>query len=224
MTDQDGKPHHLTWRYTRAELVADGIVHGVGIGLTICGAIILLALCALAGRADQLVTAGIYALSLLAALTISAAYNLWPVSPTKWWLRRFDHAAIFLLIAGTYTPLLAEIPDPRVSRWLLGGIWAAAALGIATKIVLPGRFDRLTVALYLILGWSGLLAIGPVVAALPPAALVLIFTGGLLYSTGVVFHLWHELRFQNAIWHGFVLIASACYYGAVVNALAATAH
>jgi hemolysin III len=222
MTDLDGKPHHLTWRYTRTELVVDGIVHGVGIGLTLCGATILLTLCALAGRADQLLTAGIYALSLLAALSVSAAYNLWPISPTKWWLRRFDHAAIFLLIAGTYTPLLSEIPDSSLSRWLLGGIWAAAAIGIAAKIVLPGRFDRVTVALYLILGWSGLVAIGPVTAALPPAALVLILTGGLLYSTGVLFHLWHRLRFQNAIWHGFVLLASACYYGAIVDALAVT--
>jgi hemolysin III len=97
----------------------------------------------------------------------------------------------------------------------LAMIWVVALIGIAVKLFLPGRFDRLSIGLYLMLGWSGLLAYESVIAALQPTALWLLAIGGALYSVGVVFHIWRTLPFQNAIWHGFVLAATACHYGTI---------
>jgi hemolysin III len=101
----------------------------------------------------------------------------------------------------------------------LAGIWAAALAGIAIKLLWPGRFDRTSVVVYLVMGWSGLFTIGPVAAALAPVTLTLIAAGGVLYSAGVVFHAWRSLRFQNAIWHGFVLSAAFCHYAAVLTSV-----
>jgi hemolysin III len=95
-------------------------------------------------------------------------------------------------------------------------VWAVALLGFGMKLAWPRRFERVSIALYLALGWAGLAAAGAIVRALPTAALVLLLVGGILYSLGVVFHVWRRLRFQNAIWHGFVLSAAACHYAAVV--------
>jgi hemolysin III len=96
------------------------------------------------------------------------------------------------------------------------GVWSAAALGVALKLLLPGRFERLSIILYLLLGWCGVIAWRPVVASLPGSSLWLLAVGGALYSTGVVFHAWRTLRFHNAIWHGFVLIAAGCHYAAIL--------
>jgi len=148
-------------------------------------------------------------------LGVTAVYNLYPVSPRKWLLRRADHALIYLMIAGTYTPLVALVGSGIRAYLLLAVIWLVALVGIAVKLFLPGRYDRLSIGLYLLLGWSGLLAYESVIAALQPTALWLLAIGGLLYSVGVLFHVWRTLPFQNAIWHGFVLAATACHYGTI---------
>lgn len=106
------------------------------------------------------------------------------------------------------------------SSALLLGVWSIAAVGIVLKIVAPGRYDRVSIALYLLLGWSGLMAYQSVFTALPDSTVVLLVVGGFLYSAGVVFHLWERLRFQNAIWHVFVLAAATCHYTAVLDCLA----
>jgi hemolysin III len=152
-------------------------------------------------------------------LGLSAAYNMWPVSAAKWFLRRFDHSAIYVLIAGTYTPFLAQIKIGLASAGLTIGIWSVAALGIVLKLLLPGRFERLSIVIFLLLGWSGVIAYDAAVSALPSSSLWLIAAGGALYSIGVVFHLWESLRFHNPIWHTFVLLAAVCHYIAVVNSV-----
>jgi hemolysin III len=204
------------WRYDRTEVLADGIVHALGIVLALAAVAVLVV--AASGTAAPLALSSVlvYGGGLLAVLSISAAYNLWPVSPVKWILRRFDHSAIYLLIAGTYTPFVAHMKAGWASFSLLGGVWAAALVGIALKLRFPGRFDRLSVGLYLAIGWSGVLAY-EAVAALPASTIWLLGAGGVLYTVGVVFHLWESLRFQNAIWHGFVLTGAACHYGAVLD-------
>jgi hemolysin III len=150
-------------------------------------------------------------------LVLSATYNLWPVSRAKWVLRRFDHSAIYLLIAATYTPVIMELKDSVMAMVLLAGVWCVAIVGIVLKLALPGRFDRLSVGLYLAMGWSGIMLSGRVVATLPTFALCFVAAGGLLYSLGVIFHAWQRLRFQNAIWHCFVLLGAACHYTAVLD-------
>jgi hemolysin III len=218
--DEDGRPLGFTWRYTRAEIVADGVVHVLGVVLAVAGAIALVLLTLHASNGIKIASALIYTAALIAVLGLSAAYNLWPVSPRKWLLRRFDHSAIYLLIAGTYTPFLLHMKGSIASTGLLVGVWAAAAVGIALKLFLPGRFDRLSIALYLLLGWSGVLAYDTIVKTLPGETLALLAAGGLLYTVGVIFHTWRDLRFQNAVWHGFVLLAALCHYFAVLDMVA----
>ena len=210
----------VAWDYDRGELVADAIVHILGIVLAIAGAAGLIAALVAVGSAARLPSITIYLGALVSMLGVSAAYNLWPVSELKWWLRRLDHSAIYLLIAATYTAFLSPMPGAAPAG-ALAAIWSAALAGMAIKLIWPGRFDRTSVALYLVLGWSGILMIGPITAALTPVTLVLIVIGGVLFSCGVVFHAWRGLRFQNAIWHGFVLGAAVCHYGAVLASLVA---
>ena len=214
--DEDGRPLTLTWHYTPREIIADGVVHGLGVlfGVAGAGALVAMALTLHLGWGERVAVA-VYAAALVSMLAVSATYNLYPVSPRKWLLRRADHALIYLMIAGTYTPLVALVGTGPVAWGLLGFIWIVAGIGIAVKLLLPGRYDRLAIGLYLLLGWSGVFAYESVIAALQPAALWLLATGGVLYSVGVVFHVWRKLPFQNAIWHAFVLAAAACHYGTV---------
>lgn len=213
------RPLGITWGYDRAELIADGVIHALGIGLGLAGAVALVILTANSIRVADTLSILIYAIGLLAMLGFSAAYNLWPISRAKWVLRRFDHSAIYMMIAGTYTPFIAQMKAGLVSLSLLISIWAVAIAGMILKMLLPGRLDRLAIVLFLLLGWSGVIFFETIVVSLPSASLWLLATGGVLYSAGVIFHVWRGLRFQNAIWHGFVLAAAGCHYSAVLAAV-----
>jgi hemolysin III len=206
--------HPVLWNYDRSEVVADGIVHALGIGLGLIGSVALFLVTSSSSAVDISAVA-IYASGLLTMLVMSAAYNLWPVSPRKWLLRRFDHAAIYMLIAATYTPFLSQLNDSSFATKFLVGLWAFAFAGMVLKLNWPGRFDRLSIFLYLAMGWSGTFAYDKAASSLPGSILPLIAVGGLLYSLGVIFHSWERLRFQNAIWHGFVVLGSASHFAAV---------
>ena len=205
------------WNYDRAELIADGVVHIIGICFGLIAATVLIVLAAVYATPLDIVVSGIYVFGLLAMLGLSATYNLWPVSRAKWVLRRLDHSAIYVLIAATYTPFIMEVRDSVLAIVLLIGVWCAAIGGIVVKLKYPGRLDWLSVGLYLAMGWSGLMLYDSVVKALPALALCFILAGGIFYTLGVVFHAWRRLRFQNAIWHGFVLGGAACHYTAVLD-------
>jgi hemolysin III len=207
----------VRWNYDRAEIIADGIVHGLGVGFGLIAATVLIVLTGVFASIPEIVSVSIYAAGLLTMLGFSAAYNMWPVSPRKWWLRRFDHSAIYVLIAATYTPFMMQIHDRLLAVLLLGGVWGVAIVGIALKLFLPGRFDRVSIMLYLAMGWSGLAAYDAVFTSLPKFTLWFVVAGGVLYTLGVIFHTWRRLRFQNAIWHGFVLLGAACHYTAVMD-------
>jgi hemolysin III len=213
----DKRQPGLPWNYDRGELVADGVIHAIGICFGLIGAVVIIVIAARAAQGVAIESVLIYAAGLLAMLGFSAAYNMWPISRTKWLLRRFDHSAIYLLIAGTYTPFMTQLKIGLASGVLLTGVWITAGLGVLLKLVLPGRFDGMAVVLYLVLGRSGVMFCGPLVASLPSLTFWLLATGGVLYSMGVIFHLWRRLRFQNAIWHGFVLLAAGCHYAAVLD-------
>ncbi|NVP54137.1 PAQR family membrane homeostasis protein TrhA [Mycoplana rhizolycopersici] len=211
----------IRWQYDRHELIADGIVHGVGVISALVGVTALIFYATVWTTSGQLAAAAVYGLGLLLSLGISFAYNLWPVSKVKWHLRRFDHSAIFVLIAATYTPFLQRGLEEPLLVGMLVAVWLIAAAGVAMKFLLPGRYDRLAILLYLAMGWSGTLAAGPLRATLPETTLTLILIGGLLYSVGVIFHVWQSLRFQNAIWHGFVVAAAGVHYSAVLTCVSA---
>lgn len=206
---------------------ADAIVHALGLTLGAVGATVLLVVTARAGVAGQFVPVLVYVVGLVAMLGCSAAYNLrgsWnEPRADRWrdWLRRFDHAAIFVMIAGTYTPLVAlRLPEP----WATGltvAIWAAAGLGIAAKLLRPRGIETLSVVLYLAMGWIGLVAIDPLLASVERGALILVLVGGLVYSGGVVFHLSSRLRYQRALWHASVLVAASIHYAAILSLVVA---
>ena len=208
----------MKWTYDRTEVIADGLVHALGLGLGVAGVLSLLV--HVSAQAPARITAAlIYGAGLLTVLGLSATYNLWPTSPTKWVLRRFDHAAIYLLIASTYTPFLSDTDDPAASN-LLVGVWVTACVGMVLKLTYPARFERLSILLYLGLGWSGVLLYEQVMVSMSSVTLWLLAVGGVLYSAGVLFHLWERLRFHNALWHAFVLAAAACHFCAVFELLA----
>jgi hemolysin III len=163
----------------------------------------------------------IYAGGLITMLACSALYNLAVGGPRKRLYRRLDHAAIFLMIAGTYTPFALVALGGPWGTGLLAVVWIAAAAGIAVELLDRGRHDGLSVAAYLLLGWAVLPALGPLSAALSPTGLILLLAGGVLYSVGAAFHIWTSLPYQNAIWHRFVLAAAACHYTVVLREIAA---
>jgi hemolysin III len=207
----------VRWNYDRAELIADGVVHGIGVFGGLVAATVLVVLTAVYATAFEVVAVSVYVAGLLAMLVLSATYNLWPVSRAKWILRRFDHSAIYVLIAATYTPVIMQVKDSIYAIAMLIGVWCVAIVGVVLKLALPGRYDRVAVVLYLAMGWSGAMLYDAVAAALPTLALWFIAAGGLLYSFGIIFHAWHRLRFQNAIWHCFVLLGAGCHYTAVLD-------
>lgn len=201
----------VSWPYSVAELWADGIVHGLGVAFVVVGSTAFVIAMAGSAAGADFAAGCVYLASLILSIGLSATYNVWPVSRTKWLLRRFDHSAIYVLIAGTYTPLMVWI-----ANWgMLATVWIVAAIGVALKLLKPGRFDRLSIGLYVALGWSGVVLYERLVAELPGRVLALILIGGIVYSLGIVFHLWEKLRFQNVIWHGFVLAAAMIHFAAV---------
>jgi len=218
LASSDRYPGQISWDYDRAEIIADGVVHAIGVCLGLVGAVTIVVIAVWMERIE-VTPILIYVIGLITMLALSAAYNMWPVSLAKWLLRRFDHSAIYLLIAGTYTPFLVQMKNVLASVGLGVGAWLSAVIGIALKLALPGRFDRLAVVLFLLLGWSGVIAYDSLASALPSASLSLLAIGGILYSVGALFHVWRGLRFQNAIWHGFVLLAASCHYAAVLACL-----
>src|SRR3981189_1188738 len=191
----------VRWNYDRAELIADGIVHGIGVFGGLVAATVLIVLTAVYATGFEVAVVSVYVVGLLAMLVLSATYNLWPISPAKWLLRRFDHSAIYVLIAATYTPFITQLKHSIFAVALLIGVWCVAIIGIVMKLLLPGRFDRLAVGLYLAMGWSGFMLYDAVVAALPAMALWFVVAGGALYSLGVIFHAWQRLRFQKLLSH-----------------------
>ncbi|MCI0430125.1 MAG: hemolysin III family protein [Rhodospirillales bacterium] len=209
--------HALTPSYRRGERIADRCVHYAGLAAGPVGAVVLVVAAAERERALTIVSVAIYGVGLLGMIGASALYNLAEPSRRKEWFRRLDHAAIFLMIAGSYTPFTLVRMG---GGWGLGiaiFVWLVAVAGIALKLLYPRRFERLSILLYLALGWAILVAVGPLFDAVPLPAIVMLGIGGLLYSCGVAFHLWHRLPYHNAIWHAFVLAAAGCQWVAVLD-------
>jgi hemolysin III len=209
---------HLYPSYTKLEQLADACVHAASVIFSIAATGILLA--AAVGRLSAAGTASlaVYCIGLLSMFAASAAYNLVRRHNLKEILRRLDHAAIFMMIAGSYTPF-ALLMGGAAGHSMLIAVWAIAAAGIVIKLRFPRRLDKLSVLLYLAQGWIVVLALDPVVASLPSQALWLLLAGGVIYTLGVPFHLMERMRFHNAIWHIFVLGGAACQFAAIQQAV-----
>ena len=194
------------------EEIANAVTHGLGAALAVAGLAALVALAALHGDAWRVVSFSIYGASLVLLYTASTLYHAFGWPRAKAVLHRLDHAAIFVLIAGTYTPLaLVTLRGPW--GWSLFGVqWGLAAVGILVKTWLFGRFRRVGVVVYVGMGWLALLVLKPLLQTLPTGGLLWILAGGLAYTGGVAFYVWRALRFHHAIWHLFVLAGSACHW------------
>jgi len=213
--------HHRLFKrtYSLAELLADGIIHVVAIVAGLLAYAVLLAKVLGSGNVWVFLAMTIYAAGFFLMFGFSLAYNMTPTSRLKWLLRRFDHAAIFVMIAGTYTALLTAAGLTGWTRLLLAFVWVGAVGGVLLKFIVPGKFDRLSIVFFLVLGWAGAFALQPLSERLPVSALTLLLAGGFTYVAGLIFYLWESLRYQNAIWHSFVAAASALQFAAVALAL-----
>lgn len=201
------------------ELVADAVVHAIAFVAGLIAVTVLMVEVVRRGDVADSLALAVYAIGLLALFGFSAAYNLAPRSPLKRLLRRFDLSAIFLMIAGTYTPLLIQLENRALAGFLAAIVWTGALAGIVLKLAFPHRFERATLVAYVALGWVIVIALEPLAAALPPIAFVLVIVGGVIYTAGIVFHLWDSLKFQAAIWHSFVAVAAGCQFAAIAVSL-----
>lgn len=203
----------------RVEHAADGIVHAVGILAALIGGGLLVSV-ALVNRGVPMATAGaIYAMCLMAMLAASAVYNLTRPNPYRRILRRIDEAAIFLMIAGSYTPFTIQLLPPDFAIAVTIAIWMMAFAGAAGKVFYTRLSDRAWSLIYLAFGWLAVLVLGPVVPTLPPLAIVMLVVAGVTYSGGVLLYLNHAIPFRRALWHACVIIGAAGHYGAVLYGL-----
>lgn len=199
------------------ERLADGAMHAIGVIGALCGAVVLIIWASGLGNPGQIIAVSVYGATLIATFVASALYHMTPWHGVRPLLRRFDHAAIYLKIAGTYTPLVVLI-GTGFAYAVLAIVWALAVVGMVIKLFFwrtPGRFGP---ALYLVMGWLSLALIWSLWPLVPGAAMGLIVLGGLLYTGGVPFYASETLRFSTAIWHGFVVAASGCFFAAIALA------
>ncbi|WP_085339870.1 PAQR family membrane homeostasis protein TrhA [Aquidulcibacter paucihalophilus] len=194
---------------------ADLIVHIAGLTLALFGGGLALGLAVSHGMLGKVAAVSIYALGLIAMLAFSLAYNF---AKPSWqpFLRRLDHAGIFLMIAASYTPFTTQALTGAWSIGMTTAVWALAALGIAGKMFLPGLGKAIWVVLYLALGWMVVIAIKPMVEEVPPVAMWLLAAGGVVYSVGTLFYAAKGLKFRRAIWHGHVVAAAGLHYAAIL--------
>ena len=207
----------FTRSYGRGEQIADRYVHYAGLAAGMVGSVVLVAAAAQRESMLMIVSVTIYGFGLLAMIGASALYHAATSPRRRERLRRLDHAAIFLMIAGTYTPFaLVGMGGP----WGVGiaaFVWLAAVAGMALKLLSPHRLEGVSTLLYLALGWVILVAPGPLLAGVPLPAIALLALGGALYMAGIIFHLWRRLPYHNAVWHGFVLSAAGCHWLAILD-------
>jgi hemolysin III len=191
------------------------IVHLAGLGLALFGGGIALGLAVSQGLLGQVAAISIYALGLIAMLSFSTAYNF---ARPSWqpFLRRLDHAGIFLMIAASYTPFTTQVLEGNWSIGMTSAVWVLAGLGILGKLILPGLGKTIWVGMYLALGWLIVIALKPMMAAIPSSAMWLLVAGGIVYTIGTLFYASKKLRFRRAIWHGHVVAGAGLHYAAVL--------
>jgi hemolysin III len=208
---------------TAAAKCADLVVHVVGLTLALVGGIVLLALAVRAGSISRIVGVSIYAAGVVAMLAFSTAYNF-AKARYRPVLRRLDHAGIYLMIAGSYTPFTIHNLTGAWAWGMTAAIWSLALVGALAKIFVPMLDRRLGAAVYLALGWLVIVALKPMIDHVTWVALLLLLAGGVLYSTGVIFYVNKRLKFARAIWHGHVVAAAATHWAAVLVGVVLATH
>lgn len=199
------------------EEMFNSISHGFGLALSLAGFAVLVALAVLHGDAWRVVGCSVFGISLVLLYTASTLYHSARRTEFRRVFRVLDHSAIYILIAGTYTPFTLISLRGDVGWTLLVAIWALAVCGVIFKVFHAGKFGFASTALYIVMGWAGLVAIKPILNLVPGWGVVWLFAGGCCYTVGVVFYAWRRLPFNHAVWHVFVLAGSICHYLAVLG-------
>ncbi|MEM6160416.1 hemolysin III family protein [Erwinia sp. P6884] len=199
--------------YSPAEEMANSISHGIGFLFGIVGLVLLL-MQATESHADFLAITSysLYGGSMILLFLASTLYHAIPHPHAKRWLKKLDHCAIYLLIAGTYTPFLLIGLKSPLAHGLMGVIWGLALAGILFKLLFVHRFEKLSVITYLLMGWLSLIVIWQLALKLPAGGIWLLAAGGVIYSLGVIFYVSKRIPFNHAIWHGFVLAGCLCHF------------
>ena len=209
--------HAMTRSQSASEELANSLSHGAGAVLAAVFSPQLITHAFESGTIHGL-AAAVYCASMVLLFSVSAAYHWLPQGDTKNLLRRLDHAAIFLFIAGSYTPFMLGSVAEKGGHWVLGLIWAIAAFGIVAKCVNRLTHPYLSTALYLGLGWISVIILDPLIRETPPTGVILLVAGGVLYTLGaIVFHFDEKVKYAHFVWHLLVLSASACHFIAVMN-------
>ena len=204
------------FKFTLKEEVWNGITHGIGTVLAIAGLTLLVVLAAINGDSWRVVSFSIYGSTLVLLYLASTLYHSIQIPKVKRVLQVMDHAAIYLLIAGSYTPFLLVSMRGRLGWTLFGVVWGLALLGIALRTIFVGRFEKLAVAGYLLMGWLMVVGFKEMQLSVPPGGVALIIAGGITYTVGVVFFSWRKLPYNHAIWHLFVMGGSICHFLAML--------
>ena len=202
----------LVGRYSVVEEIINAATHGFGILLSIVGLTVLVAFASLDGSSILIVSCAIFGASLIFSYSSSTLYHAITNEKVKQIFRQFDHAAIYFLIAGTYTPIVLVSLGGTWGWTIFSIIWLTAIAGIVLKFVYPHRFKKLSVILYLIMGWFVVIAINELMENMDSGGLWLMLIGGLFYSVGVIFYVWKSLPYNHAVWHLFVLAGSISHY------------
>lgn len=201
--------------YPRAEELANSVTHGVGLGISAVGAAVLVVLTALHGDPWQIFSSVVYGASLVALYTASTLYHSFRPPKIKRVLRIFDHCAIYLLIAGSYTPFALVSLRGGWGWTLFGLVWGLAVAGILFKVFFTGRLNALSTTVYVLMGWLCVVAAKPIIAMVPTGALWWLAAGGIIYTAGTIFYHNRRVPYSHAIWHLFVIGGSACHYFAI---------
>lgn len=209
----------MTRRYSFGEEVANSVTHGVGWLLSLVGLAALVTIAVITGGALRVVSCSIFGATLVLLYAASTLYHALPSERAKRIFRVLDHSAIFLLIAGTYTPLSLITLGGGWGWTLFGSVWFLATVGILLNTLAHGRWRWLSITLYVTMGWLVVVAIKPLVAALDTGTLVLVVAGGLAYTLGLGFYGWKRLPYAHSVWHVFVLAGSVLHYLAVLFAV-----
>jgi hemolysin III len=202
-------------QYTLGEEIAHAVTHGIGVVLSVAGLALLVTYAVLYGDVWHITSCSIYGATLVLLYTASTLYHGIPMPRAKKLLQRFDHAAIFLLIAGTYTPFTLVNLRGSWGWTLFGLVWGVAIIGVLLELLKDVRLKWLSLSLYLGLGWLVVIAIKPLIDAVEVGGIILLLAGGLCYSLGVIFYIWRRLAYHHAVWHLFVLAGSVLHFFSV---------
>ncbi|MGE9551623.1 PAQR family membrane homeostasis protein TrhA [Erwinia amylovora] len=206
----------LAHGYSLAEEVANSISHGIGFIFGIVGLVLLLIQAVDSQAGIMAITSySLYGGSMILLFLASTLYHAIPHPRAKYWLKKVDHCAIYILIAGTYTPFLLVGLNSSLAHGLMGVIWSLALIGVLFKLAFVHRFEALSVITYLLMGWLSLIVIYQLAIKLSPGGVWLLAAGGVIYSLGVIFYVSKRIPYNHAIWHGFVLGGSICHFLAI---------